>query len=422
MAKLEDIKLSELKPDARNANKGTVRGMAALRKSLEKFGAGRSIVLDKHGQVIAGNKTIEQAANLGLDDVIVVRTSGDKLVAVLREDLDLDGDDRARELAYADNRVGELDLDWDATVLAADIEAGLDLSDLFDEDELVDLFEAAGIETPEQVGDDTESQIDRAEELRQEWGVSSGQLWACGPNRVICGDCTDNQIVDTVMGGEVADMCVTDPPYGVNYNPQWRSDVLNQNSTGKVIQNDDNFSWLTTFDIYLPDIAYIWCSSIKMSKVQNYIEDLGFELKYVIVWNKDMLIFGRGNYHWKHESCLYVVRNGKTHMWGGKRDQSTVWDIPAIHSFANGRNKEELGLVGHGNQKPLECMERPIRNHKCDIIYDPFLGSGTTLIACHNLKRVCRGIEIAPEYVAVTLQRYLDHTGEKPQLMSTMCE
>jgi len=137
----ETIKLSDLQPDDRNANKGSERGTYMIRRSLEKLGAGRSILLDKNGRIIAGNKTAESAADVGLDDVIVVRTNGRQLVAVMREDLDLDDPaGMARELAYADNRTGQVSLDWDAGVLAEDIAGGVDLSDWFKPYELDTLF------------------------------------------------------------------------------------------------------------------------------------------------------------------------------------------------------------------------------------------------------------------------------------------
>lgn len=133
----ETIKLSDLQPDERNANRGTERGTYMIRQSLQKLGAGRSILLDKNGKVIAGNKTLESAADIGLDDVLIVRTRGDQLVAVMREDLDLDDPEgQARQLAYADNRAGQVSLEWDAGVLSADIASGVDLSDWFHSDEL----------------------------------------------------------------------------------------------------------------------------------------------------------------------------------------------------------------------------------------------------------------------------------------------
>ena len=169
----ETIKLSDLQPDDRNANKGSERGTYMIRRSLEKLGAGRSILLDKNGRIIAGNKTAERADDVGLDDVIVVRTQGRQLVAVMREDLDLDDPaGMARELAYADNRTGQVSLDWDAGVLAEDIAGGVDLSDWFQGYEL----EQMGVTEPP-AAKDAEPQIDRAEELREQWGVEPGQLW-----------------------------------------------------------------------------------------------------------------------------------------------------------------------------------------------------------------------------------------------------
>ncbi len=138
MTKTRDTKINELLPDQHNANKGTERGRYMLEESLRKYGAGRSILVDKHGRVIAGNKTLELAGSIGLDDVIMVPTDGTKIVAVQRTDLDLDTDPRARELAYADNRVSEVDLAFDAEVLAADLNAGIDLSTFWRDEEIDD--------------------------------------------------------------------------------------------------------------------------------------------------------------------------------------------------------------------------------------------------------------------------------------------
>lgn len=159
----ETIKLSDLKPDQHNANKGTERGRSLLEKSLHQYGAGRSILLDKNGRIIAGNKTAQTAGEIGIDDVIIVRTDGKKLVAVLREDLDLSDDDSgARMMAYADNRVGAVDLEWDAGALLADLGAGFPLEDFWFEDELTSLFAAIGV-APDfaPVGADEQPRLDQ---------------------------------------------------------------------------------------------------------------------------------------------------------------------------------------------------------------------------------------------------------------------
>ena len=148
---MKQVKITQLVPDPNNANKGTVRGAAQLETSLRKFGAGRSILVDKNGLVIAGNKTVENAAAIGLDDVIIVKTDGKKLVAVQRTDLDLDDPSTgARALAYADNRVSEIDLEWDTEQILQDISAGVDLSDFFTDEELTAVVgDVSNVEFPE---------------------------------------------------------------------------------------------------------------------------------------------------------------------------------------------------------------------------------------------------------------------------------
>jgi DNA modification methylase len=140
--------------------------------------------------------------------------------------------------------------------------------------------------------------------------------------------------------------------------------------------------------------------------VANSLMVSGFNIRAEIVWAKSALVISQGHYHPQHESCFYAVRKSATGRWAGDHKQTTLWQIDKPH-------KSE---TGHSTQKPVECMIRPIRNHDSDYVYDPFLGSGTTLIACENLKRQCRAIEISPGYVAVALQRWADHTGQTPTL------
>jgi hypothetical protein len=165
----EIIPLSAIEPDSHNANKGSERGTYMIRRSLEKLGAGRSILLDSKGRIIAGNKTAESAADVGIDEVVLVRTRGNQLVAVMREDLDLDDPaGQARELAYADNRTSEVSMTWEPSVIADDIGAGVDLSDWFQPFELTDL----GV-TPPNFGPVDMSEQPRLDEKR----------------RVICPEC-----------------------------------------------------------------------------------------------------------------------------------------------------------------------------------------------------------------------------------------
>jgi len=226
---------------------------------------------------------------------------------------------------------------------------------------------------------------------------------------VLCEDSTNIENINKLMNGDKAILCVTDPPYGVNYDPKWRERDLDIKAKGRKIIGDDNFDWINIFSFLPIDILYIWIASYNLAKVQFSIEHFGFDTKYIIIWNKDLAVLGRGNYNWKHEPCLYMIRKNCKSNWQGDKKQNTVWDIPTIHSFKNGKNNEEWGLVGHGNQKPIECMERPIRNNSIidDIIVDPFLGSGSTLIACEKTDRICYGMEIDEYYTTVIVKRYV---------------
>jgi DNA modification methylase len=283
----------------------------------------------------------------------------------------------------------------------------------FDAESLVDLMPEPETEV------DADPPIDKAEELREKWGVETGQLWQLGEHLILCGDSTNAEDVARVMGGDKPLLMVTDPPYGVEYDSSWRVDAGIQERTfnsGKV-KNDDRADWREAWSLFQGNAAYVWHAGVYSKTVQESLESCGFVIRAQIIWNKDLAVFGRGDYHWKHEPCWYVVKKGETGLRTDDRKQSTVWDIPTIHSFRNGKNSEEWGLSGHSTQKPVECMARPIRNHDSEFVYEPFSGSGTTIIACEQLGRKCRAIEISPAYVAVALQRWADATGKEPVLL-----
>ena len=164
------------------------------------------------------------------------------------------------------------------------------------------------------------------------------------------------------------------------------------------MENDDNADWTESWRLFPGDAAYVYHAGAKASIVQASLEAAGFAIRAQIIWAKDRMAMSRGDYHWQHEPCWYAVREGGKGHRNDDRTQTTLWNIPA---------RDDAGH-GHGTQKPLECMARPIRNHHSEMVYDPFLGSGTTMVACENLKRKCRGIEISPDYCAVILQRMKD--------------
>lgn len=376
--------IADLSPDRTNANKGTQRGRGMVEASLRETGAGRSILADKDGRIIAGNKTLEAWVDIG-GEIEVVRTTGDKLVVVQREDLDLSDDTgTARKLAYYDNRAGEVGLEWDAEQLLADIGAGVDLSDLFRQDELDEIL-ADVLPKPEPTGD-AEAQVDRAEELRQKWQVETGQLWQLGEHRLICGDCTDADVVARVMGGEKADAVVTDPPYGMNAVAS--SGVLKERY--KDIEGDANTdlaiaSWQLTEQLSVP-IRIFWGA--------NYYASALPDSACWLVWDKN---------------------NGASDQMDCELAWTNCRGVTRMYTQASERG----GDRAHPTQKPTGLISWCISRFCADaqVIVDWFSGSGTTIIACEQLGRKCRAVEISPAYVAVALQRWADATGKTPVLI-----
>ena len=389
------MQISELTPDPRNANKGTERGRDALEYSLRSYGAGRSILLDKHGTIIAGNKTAETAADIGIDEVLVVETDGNKVVAVKRTDLDLTKDKAARELAYADNRVSELDLDFDPQAILTDLQEGANLESLWSQAELDKMLKDLMPPTEDVPAPDATA------ELQEKWETERGQVWTIGRHRLMCGDSTSAEDVAQLLDGNKPELMVTDPPYGVDYDPAWRNEAAEKglldyaaSRVGKVT-NDDEVDWSRAWHLSPSSVVYCWHADCHASEVQEHLRDAGFEHRAQIVWVKANFPISRGHYTWRHEPCWYAVRKGATAGWIGPPTSSTAWDDITLDANVEG---------GHGTQKPLECMARPIRNHEGDA-YDPFIGSGTTMVAAEQLDRTCYGMEIDPGYCAVVLER-----------------
>lgn len=260
-----------------------------------------------------------------------------------------------------------------------------------------------------------EPQIDRAEELQKKWRTELGQLWQIGRHRLLCGDATKAEDVARVLNGAKPHLMVTDPPYGVDYKPTWRDEAGGQFGDGKTVMrgsvdNDDRTDWTEAWALFPGDVVYVWHAGIFAGDVALQLASVRLFIRTQIVWVKPHFIMSRGAYHWQHEPCWYAVRRSKRSGWIGDRSQSTTWQIAGMNP-AGGSHEEKLG---HGTQKPLECMARPIRNHEGDV-YDPFVGVGTTIVAAEQLKRTCYAIDVDPKWVAVSLQRLAD-MGLKPLL------
>jgi DNA modification methylase len=239
-----------------------------------------------------------------------------------------------------------------------------------------------------------------------------GDLWVLGSHRLLCGDATSERDVATLLGSVKPNLLVSDPPYGVEYRPGWRSEALKDGAKRREgeVSNDDRGDWTEAWRLYPGAVAYVWHASLLGGVVGESLERCGFELRSQIIWAKNRFALSRGHYHWQHEACLYAVRKGQSGNWRGDRSQTTLWSIAPLDGDEARNN--------HGTQKPVEAMRRPILNHT-DIgqsVCDFFVGSGTTIIAAETTKRICYAMELDPVYVDVAVRRWQDFTG-KPAIL-----
>lgn len=387
---------------------------------MRKLGAGRGIVADRDGVVICGNKSLEVAAQLGIP-VQIVETDGKTLVVTKRTDIALDDpeDATARHLAYADNVVAREDLSFDPARVAEDLLAGLDLKLWFDKDELAKFTRGLG----DGSGGGGEDPPDPEDGPTR---VHLGEVWACGDHRLICGDCTEADVVRRLMGGKRCDVMLTDPPYAVDYVAKARD----MNARGYVhsratmradIEGDglDEASaeklWADAFTVAQAEAfgeataIYAWHDPRRaMRTFLNVLHELGWLHHQSIIWDKGHFVIGRCDYQARHEACWYGWVKGKRPEFYGEKNQTTVWALPRD---SQGQN--------HPTQKPVALFVPSILNHtKSDgIVYDPFLGSGTTMIAAERTTRICVGCEVSEQYCDVILKRWEAETGGTAELL-----
>jgi DNA modification methylase len=246
--------------------------------------------------------------------------------------------------------------------------------------------------------------------------TKTGDLWQLGAHRLLCGDSTKAEDVERLLGNRKPFIMVTDPPYGVEYDSDWRLEAgvnkpWQKLASGKV-QNDDRVDWSESYKLFPGHVAYVWHAGRFAADLVVNLRAAAFEVRTQIIWSKPSLVMSRGHYHWQHEPCWYAVRKGGSAKWCGDRKQSTLWQIANMHRT---QGSVDDGKTIHSTQKPVECMARPIRNHgdKDDDVYDPFLGSGTTMIAAEQLGRRCFAMELDPIYVDVAVARWERLTGKK---------
>jgi DNA modification methylase len=303
---------------------------------------------------------------------------------------------------------------WDENLLALE----LGELDTFDFDLSLTGFDPFEIDEFLFPPDGVKPSADQAPKLPETAVTRLGDLWRCDRSRILCGDATSEEAVATLLGEGKPCLLLTDPPYGVRYQPHWREEagLGKQRQTG-IVQNDDRVDWTDAFRLATTcNVAYVWHAGVHAGEVAASLEACGFRIRSQIIWRKQHFALSRGDYSWQHEPCWYAVRAGKSSNWCGDRKQSTVWDVPNLNPFGGSREPESGAASSvHGTPKPVELSRRPILNNtrSGDIVYDSFIGSGATLVATSLTDRICYGMEIDPCYVDVTVRRWQELTGKK---------
>lgn len=396
IAKVQEVPVSRLKPYEKNAKIHGTNQIEKLKASIEEFGFLTPCLIDEDFNIIAGHGRVMAAKDLGMESVPCVFVEG------LTE---------AQRKAYilADNRLGELG-EWDMELVISELE---DLKAMdFD-------IELTGFELPDETEQTEVTEDEVPEEV--ETRAKLGDLWKLGGHRLICGDSTDAAVIDKLMDGQKADMVFTDPPYGVAYEGGMKIENGKIKSNGKKQIKNDSLDYENLYN-FLYDVfvnikahtkeksaLYIFYAHSRSREFLNAFYDADLKQRSIIIWHKTSGGFGdfMAQYMNAYEPCIYGS-NGESVNWYGPTNEKTVWDI----------DKEKKCDL-HPTMKPLELVGRAIKNSSQanDIVLDCFGGSGSTLIACEQLKRKCYMCELDPKYVDVIIQRWENFTGQKAELV-----
>lgn len=425
-APLEPRSLADLRQDPRNARRHSDRNLDMIGESLRTVGAARGIVIDEEAIIRAGNGTVLAALKAGLSKLRIVDAAPDEMVAIRRSGLSK----RQKELlSLFDNRAAEMGT-WDPDALQALVDAGVPMDALFSKDELMALLATghgrSGLTDPDDVP------------AARTTDIKPGDLFLLGDHRLLCGDSCSPAAVARLLADDKPRLMTADPPYGVEYDPAWRlgAGVSNTARVG-VVANDERADWREAWALFDGDVAYVYHAGVQGRVVQESLEACDFELRAQIIWTKPRIVLSRGHYHWQHEPLFYAVRKGRQAHWAGSRKQSTAWaiapdvlrcqscgslevvapapeDLPStVWNIDTKELQANQVVVTHGTQKPIECYARAMRNHLAPVIYDPFVGSGTSVIAAETLGRAVRGMELTPVYCQQTIDRWEAFTGKR---------
>jgi len=402
-------KIERLIPYARNPRKNDA-AVERMAGSMREFGFKIPVLARADGEVIDGHLRLKAARKLGITEIPVILCDEWTPAQVKAFRLMVN-----RSVTWAD---------WDEELLA------LELKEIQAADFDLSLTGFDGREIDDLLALDEDEKANAAPPLPESPASSPGDPWNLGPHRVLCGDATSPEAVARLLGERMPRLMVTDPPYGIELDSEWRdraglngkgpaepSYLKNRTAghTETTISGDTRSDWSEAFALVPSlEVAYVWHASKFTREVLDGLLRIGFLHHQQIIWDKGRTVLTRTHYWFQHEPCWYVRK--KNAPWFGKAgENSTIWSSPSPKFIMGGSDEEKFD---HPTQKPVELMRRPILNHirRGELVYEPFLGSGTTLAAAELTQRVCYGLELDPKYVDVVVERWQVLSGKKAVL------
>lgn len=394
--------VDDLIPYARNSRTHSEEQVLQIASSIREFGFNNPVLIDQDGGIIAGHGRVLAARKVGISKVPTIELSH------LTET-------QKKAYVIADNKIA-LNAGWDEQMLKLELEelklADFDIDLTGFSDEEFNLLMDEHEPQKEGLTDD-----DEVPAIVDDPITKPGDIWILGGHRLMCGSSTESHAVELLLNGQFPNTMITDPPYGVKYEAGWRAKAKGVAATEREensnIKNDDQSDWYDAYVLFPGAVAYVWHASVFTDVVMDGLRRAGFEVKQQIIWNKNVHALSRSDYHWKHEPCWYAVKPTGDRQWNGGRTQKTVWDIQSIIF--------EKNKTSHPTQKPVAIYENSLINHtnQGEYTYDPFGGSGTSIIACEKIGRRSLTMELDPKYCDVIVKRWQDFTGGNAVLEST---
>ena len=379
---VENIDINLLKPYSNNPRKLTPKAIEKVAQSLKEFGFRQPIVVDANNTIVVGHTRYQASRKLGYTQVPITKINN-----LTKEQIN----------AYriADNRTNE-EAEWDDELLALEIK-DLEMKDFDISLTGMDKPELDKILFEEKQGNTDDDEVPEAPE---EPITKPGDIWQLGNHRIICGDSTLPETYQKLLADKKVDLYLTDPPYNVAYVGKTKDALTIQNDK----QTDDQFQEFlknaftnSTEYLKLGGSFYIWHSDSEGLLFRLAVNDANLKLRQTLIWSKNTMVMGRQDYQWQHEPCLYGWKEGASHTWYSDRKQTTILNF-----------ERPTSSKLHPTMKPVKLISYLINNStkQEDIVLDSFLGSGSTLIACEKLQRICYGIELDPIYCDVIIKRW----------------